>query len=222
MFYSGHLSKGAFMRLEKKNLLLYGIVDISVVENFHLEEKVEAAIKGGVTMIQLRNKKNIPVNMYEIAQKIQKICRQFQVPFIINGDVAATYQLGADGIHLSRNDIGVKTAISTLGERKIIGISVHSVQEALLAEAAGATYIGCGSVFPVDFEEENLSLEDLGSICSLVNIPVIAIGGITIDNVDKLKGIKIDGIASVRGIFGCTNITETVQEFRNKVEILIG
>ena len=149
----------------------------------------------------------------EEAMQIKKLAKSYQVPFVINDDVEIALKCEADGVHLGQKDMAVDRARSILGADKIIGISAQTVKQAEQAQSQGADYIGVGAVFNTSTKSDALevSFDTLRKICDAVTIPVIAIGGINIDNVQKLKGSGIQGIAVVSAIFASKNITKATQ-----------
>jgi thiamine-phosphate pyrophosphorylase len=227
----------------EKSLLLYAVTDRSWLEYaqiktedgstgrlrdkpLSLAEACELAIQGGVTMIQLRNKEfgtGISDRGLEEALEVRDVCRKYSVPFIIDDDVDMAVKLEADGVHLGLDDTDLVTARKMLGSRAIIGATAHNTKEAMAAEAAGADYLGCGAVFPTSTKavKNKLSYEELKNITSHVSIPVVAIAGITADNVGKLKGSGIAGAATVSGVFAAEDIKKEAERFRAELESMI-
>ena len=210
------------MKCDKKSLLLYAVTDRTWLGGETLYEQVEKAIKGGVTFVQLREKDLDKESFLNEAQEIQKLCRTYNIPFVINDNVEIARTINADGVHVGQRDMKAGNVRAILGEDKILGVSAQTVEQALLAEKEGADYLGVGAVFPTGSKEdaEDVSFDTLKDICSAVNIPVVAIGGIGAGNVSKLENSGISGIAVISAIFAADDIesaTENLKELTKKV-----
>lgn len=192
----------------KLNCKLYAITDSSYIR-LPLSEQVEAAVSGGADIIQLREKNISNEEYIEKAKEILSVTKKYGVPLIINDNVNVALLSGADGVHLGQTDGDPKAARQILGENAIIGVTAKSVLQAKSAEAAGADYLGSGAMFvsPTKPNAKALSISELCEICSSVNIPVFAIGGINEENVKHLEDCGISGIAVVSAVFG----SETVE-----------
>ena len=199
-----------------EDLLLYAVTDRSWLKGETLYEQVEKALKGGATFIQLREKTLDETAFLKEAKEIQTLCRQYKVPFVINDNVELALQIGADGVHVGQSDMEAGHVRTKLGPDKIIGVSAHSVEEALLAQERGADYLGCGAAFPTGSKDDVsvLSHETLKAICAAVDIPVVAIGGIGRKNVMELKGTGIDGVAVISAIFAQDDIESATRELK--------
>ena len=198
------------MRLKKEQCLLYAVTDRSWLRGQTLAQQVEAALRGGVTMLQLREK-NLDEEAFEReARVIQDLCRSFDVPFIINDNVELAKKLNADGVHVGQSDRAAAEVRAYLGADKIIGVTAKTVRQALDAERAGADYLGSGAVFGTDTKPDAvpLSLDRFQEICESVAIPVVAIGGVCCENIMALRGRKMSGFAVVSGIFAAEDIEE--------------
>ena len=208
------------MRFDRKQLLLYGVTDRSWLNGQTLYEQVRQALEGGVSFLQLREKNLSEQAFLEEAKEIQKLCREYKVPFIINDNVDLALEIDADGVHVGQDDMEAGEVRKRLGEDKIIGVSAHSVEEALRAKKCGATYLGSGAVFGsgTKKDEGTLDHEVLKEICAAVQIPVVAIGGISRDNILQLKGTGIDGVAVISAIFAQKDIRAAAQELRKLSE----
>lgn len=173
-----------------------------------LPASVEEAIKGGATIIQLREKNKNKNEIIEMAKELKLICRKYNVPLIINDSVEIAYKSGADGVHLGLDDGDLLYARRVLGENAIIGATAHNFNEARTAWAAGADYLGCGAVFGSNTKHDTvpISIGELKSICNGIEIPVVAIGGINAENIMKLKNTGISGAAVVSAIFAQEDI----------------
>lgn len=204
------------MNCDKKDLLLYAVTDRHWLNGETLYSQVEKALKGGATFIQLREKKLDEGSFLEEAKEIQKLCKEYNVPFVINDNVEIAKKINADGVHVGQSDMEAQNVREILGDDKIIGVSAQTVEQALLAEKHGADYLGVGAVFKTGSKDdaEEVSHDELERICKAVSIPVIAIGGITHDNVKELAGRGIVGIAVISAIFGQKAIENATKELK--------
>lgn len=204
------------MNCDKKDLLLYAVTDRHWLNGETLYSQVEKALKGGATFIQLREKKLDEGSFLEEAKEIQKLCKEYNVPFVINDNVEIAKEINADGVHVGQSDMEAQNVREILGDDKIIGVSAQTVEQALLAEKHGADYLGVGAVFKTGSKDdaEEVSHDELERICKAVSIPVIAIGGITHNNVKELAGRGIVGIAVISAIFGQKDIENATKELK--------
>lgn len=204
---------------EKDMLSLYAITDRHWLDGRELCEVCEEALKGGITMLQYRDKNKSFDELCMEAEKLHALCKAYNVPLIINDNVDVALAVDAEGVHLGQGDMSPIEARKLLGENKIIGVTARSVEQAIKAEKDGADYLGSGAVFGTSTKGDavKMSLETLHNICSAVNIPVCAIGGITNDNITELYGTRISGVAVVSGIFAAKDITETTKEMKLKI-----
>lgn len=196
------------MHLSRENCLLYAVTDRSWLRGQTLAQQVEAALRGGATMVQLREK-DLEEDAFEReARVIQDLCRSFHVPFLINDNVELAKRLDADGVHVGQSDEAADAVRAYLGPNKIIGVTAKTVQQALDAEKAGADYLGSGAVFGTSTKPDAipLPLDRFQEICESVSIPVVAIGGITSEIILQLEGRKMSGFAVVSGIFAAEDI----------------
>lgn len=191
------------MKCDKKDLLLYGVTDRTWLDGRDLADVVEQSILGGVTMVQLREKDLAHDAFLEEARRIGQICRRHGVPFLIDDDVELAAAVGADGVHVGQHDMEAGMARAKVGPDMLLGVSAQTVEQALRAQAAGADYLGVGAVFPTGTktDAEAVSYDTLKAICEAVDIPVVAIGGIGPDNVAKLAGNGICGVAVVSALY---------------------
>lgn len=192
------------MKCDKKNMLLYAVTDRAWTGRMSLYEQVEAALKNGVTCVQLREKELDEAAFLEEAKKMAALCRSYGVPLIINDNVDVAIACGADGVHVGQSDMAASDVRSRVGEDMIIGVSAHTVEEALEAVKNGADYLGLGAVFSTSTKTDAgaMARETLKAICEAVDIPKVAIGGISRDNLMQLAGSGVDGVAVVSAIFG--------------------
>lgn len=204
------------MNCSRKMMRLYAVTDRSWLNGQTLYEQVEQALKGGVTLVQLREKGLGAEQFLQEARQIQQLCRRFGVPLIINDSIEVALAVDADGVHLGQDDANAAQARQLLGKDKIIGVSAHNVQEALQAVQDGADYLGSGAVFGSGTKTNvsTLPMQTLREICSAVPIPVVAIGGITEQNLQQLSGSGIAGAAVVSAIFAQENIEEAAIRLR--------
>lgn len=211
------------MGLNKKDLLLYAVTDRSWLGDHTLYQDVEAAIKGGATFIQLREKKLDQEHFLEEAKEIKELCRKYQVPFVINDNVDIALAMDADGVHVGQSDMEAGMVREKLGPNKIIGVSAQTVEQAVLAEQKGADYLGVGAVFPTGSKDDavEVSYDTLKAICEAVHIPVIAIGGISTGNVAELAGSGICGIAVISAIFAKPDIEMATKELKKQTRKML-
>mgnify|MGYP000470857770 FL=1 len=196
------------MNCDKKDLLLYAVTDRAWLGDKTLSWQVEESLKGGATMIQLREKHLDHEHFLKEAKEIKELCRKYQVPFLINDDVDLAVEVDADGVHVGQHDMEAGEVRKKIGPNRILGVSAQTVEQALLAQQAGADYLGVGAVFPTGTKDDAdaVSIQTLGEICHAVNIPVVAIGGIGQHNVMQLAGSGICGIAVVSAIYAQPDI----------------
>ncbi len=192
------------MNFKSKDLLLYAITDRRWEGEKSLYEQVEEALKGGVTILQIREK-NMPTNDFiKEAREIKKLCDKYDVPLIINDNVEVALEIDADGVHVGQSDMGASNVRKLIGSDKILGVSARTVEEALEAQKNGADYLGIGSAFSTSTKTDIdlLAHSDIKKICEKVSIPVVAIGGISKDNILELSGLGLSGVSIISAIFG--------------------
>lgn len=201
-----------------EELLLYAVTDRAWLNGETLYEQVEKALKGGTTFVQLREKSLDEESFLQEAVEIKELCRKYHVPFVINDNVDIAIKMDADGVHVGQSDMEAGDVRAKLGPDKIIGVSAQTVEQAVLAEKRGADYLGVGAVFPTGSKDDadDVSHETLKAICNAVSIPVIAIGGISSNNVLKLEGTGICGIAVISAIFAQKDIEQATAELKKK------
>jgi thiamine-phosphate diphosphorylase len=212
------------MRLDKKHMLLYAVTDRAWVGTKSLYEQVKEALENGVTCVQLREKELNESDFLKEAKQISALCKEYKVPFIVNDNVNIAIACKADGIHIGQEDMELTNVRKLVGEDMIIGVSAHTVEEAIKAQEGGADYIGIGAVFATSTKTDVdlLSFATLKSICEAVDIPTVAIGGIKKDNICKLKGSGIDGVAVVSAIFAAKDIATATKELLFEVKKAVG
>jgi thiamine-phosphate pyrophosphorylase len=212
------------MNCDRKDLLLYAVTDRSWLRGGTLYEQVEKALQGGATMLQLREKELGETAFLDEAKRIKALCRYYGVPFIVNDSVAIAAAVGADGVHVGQSDMEAGSVREMLGRDKIVGVSAQTVEQALLAEKRGADYLGVGAVFPTGTKTDasEVPYDTLSAISAAVHIPVVAIGGIGLQNVMELRGSGICGVSVVSAIFAAENITEATEELKAKTLQMLG
>ena len=201
---------------------LYLVTDRDVLKGRNLITCVEAAILGGVTLIQLREKNISSLEFYNIAVKVKELTDKYNIPLIINDRVDVAIVIDAAGVHLGQSDFSCEVARKIMGKDKLIGISAGNLEEALLAEKQGADYIGVGAIFPTGtkLDAKAVSINTLKDIKRSIKIPVVAIGGINERNYILLKNTGIDGIAVISAILGKDDIKEATETFQvSKIKI---
>lgn len=211
------------MKCNREMMKLYGVTDRSWLGARTLYEQVEAAIKGGATIIQLREKKMPEEEFLQEARELKMLCNAYKIPFIINDNISVALAMDADGVHLGQGDMELKQAREILGPDKIIGVSAHNVEEAVQAEKNGADYLGAGAVFSTASKADvtSLSMETLKEICEAVSIPVVAIGGISEENMDQLKGTGISGVAVISALFAQVDVCQAATRLCEKLSYII-
>ena len=205
------------MKLNNSDLILYAVTDRTWLDGRKLYDDVEKAIQGGATLIQLREKNLTHEEFRTEALEIQKLCKKYKIPFIINDDVKLACEIDADGVHVGQDDMEAGNVRNLIGSEKILGVSVQTPEQAILAESRGADYLGAGAVFHTDskLDAADVSHETLKKICASVKIPVVAIGGINAKNINQLAGTGIAGVAIISAIFAADDIEKSASELRN-------
>ena len=210
--------------MNPQQLRLYAVTDRSWLKPGEiLVEVVETLLKAGVTCVQLREKEAEDAFILQEAQELKALCHRYGVPFLVNDRPDLAQAVGADGVHVGQEDTGLVEARNLLGANALLGGSAHTVEEALAAQAAGADYLGCGAVFSSGTKHNvsQMSLETLSAICQAVDIPVVAIGGVSLDNLPLLAGTGIAGVAVISGLFAAADKTEAAQAFLRQLEGLV-
>jgi len=200
-------------RETRVDLSLYAVTDRRWTSS--LKDDVEKAIEGGVTIVQLREK-GVPYNEFvSVAKEIKCVTDKYRIPLIINDNVDVAMEVNADGVHIGQSDGNAGNIRKRIGN-KILGVSVRTVEEARKAQEDGADHLGCGAVFGTSSKNDAdlMSIDTLKEICSSVSIPVVAIGGISKDNMMQLKGTGICGVAVISAIFAQKDIKEAAKELR--------
>lgn len=220
---------------DKKYLALYGVTDrwwvkqklekagAPVTDDALREgllEDTKAALEGGMTYVQMREKGD-PMTEDELlteALALKALCEEYGVPFVIDDDVELAVKCGADGVHVGQSDMACVEARRALGSARVVGVSAQTVEQAVQAEKDGADYLGVGAVFPTGSKDDadDVSHDTVKAICEAVSIPVIAIGGISKDNVGQLAGLGLDGVAVISAIYASDDLKAATEELKAK------
>ena len=226
---------------DKQYLALYGVTDrwwvkqklekagVPVTDDALREgllEDTKAALEGGMTYVQMREKGD-PMTEDELlteALALKALCAEYGVPFVIDDDVELAVKCGADGVHVGQSDMACVEARKALGSAKVVGVSAQTVEQAIQAEKDGADYLGVGAVFPTGSKDDadDVSHDTVKAICEAVSIPVIAIGGISKDNVGQLAGIGLDGIAVISAIYASDDLKSATEDLKAKTVAALG
>lgn len=210
------------MSVTANDFCLYAVTDRQWLKGKSLSSQVKEAVLGGVTFVQLREKNLSTAAFIDLAREVKAVTDAHHIPFVINDSIEVAIQTDADGVHLGQNDLSIESARLLLGADKIIGISVHTVAEAIEAEAQGADYLGVGAIFHTGTKEDAvaLSLDHLQAIVKAVQIPVVAIGGIQLDRIASFEGSGISGIAVVSALFANGDVRSAAVDLKKSVSSL--
>ncbi len=211
------------MKLDKKSLLLYAVTDRAWLNGRRLAADVEKALEGGATFVQLREKDATFDEFVAQAKEVKEVCKKYGVPFVINDNIEVALAVDADGIHVGQSDMEAGSVRQRLGRDKILGVSTRTVEEALLAQERGADYLGVGAMFQTStkLDAADVTFQELREICKAVEIPVVAIGGISSKNVEELQGTGIDGVAVVSALFAAEDIQLASVEMKEKLKRIV-
>ena len=211
------------MKCDKQMMRLYAVTDRAWTGKQSLYEQVEAALKGGATCVQLREKALSAEEFLAEALEIRELCGRYHVPFFINDNVEIAIRCKADGIHVGQEDMAAAQVRRRVGPDMMIGVSAHSVEEALEAVKHGADCLGVGAMFSTSTKTDVnlLPKETLRAICEAVDVPVVAIGGINKDNISLLAGTGVDGVALVSAIFASDDIETACRQLRQLSEDMV-
>lgn len=210
------------MKIEAEKLKLYAVTDSTWLNGRRLADVVRESIEGGATVIQYREKEKSYAEQLAEAREVQAVCKQYNVPFIVNDSVALTAEIDADGVHLGLDDGDLVEARKILGDGKIIGASTHNVAEALAAQAQGADYLGCGAVFGSTTKSNVCEITPavLADVTAAVDVPVVAIGGINRENISQIYGCGLAGAAVISAIYAQKDIKQAAQDMLDLAEKL--
>ena len=211
------------MKFNEKMFLLYAVTDQAWVGKQTLLEQIEDALKGGATIVQLREKKMDEDSFVEEAVQVRDLCHKYNVPLIINDNVDVALKSKADGVHVGIEDAPVAEIRKRVPAGFIIGATCKTVEQAKAAEAAGADYMGVGAVFPSPTKTNAVRItnEQLREIVSSVSIPAVAIGGISYENVCEIKSSSVSGVAVVSAIFGAEDIEKATALLKERVKAVV-
>lgn len=211
------------MKCDKKNMLLYAVTDRVWTKGTSLYEQVKAALENGVTCVQLREKEMDEEEFLKEAFEIRALCREYGVPFVINDNVEIAVKCGADGVHVGQEDMTASDVRKRVGEKMMIGVSAHTVEEAVRAVENGADYLGLGAVFCTSTKTnvKAMPAETLKAICQAVDVPTVAIGGISEENIPLLYESGVDGIAVVSAIFASEDPGAAAKRLRCLAEDMV-
>lgn len=204
------------MHNKKLDCTLYLVTDRDVLKGRDLKRAVEDAILGGTTLVQLREKNVSSKEFYEIAKDIKSITDKYNIPLIINDRLDIALAVEAEGVHIGQKDLPASLVRKIIGEDKILGVSANTIEDAFKAQKDGADYLGVGAIFPTKSKKdaENTSIETLKKIKDAVSIPIVAIGGVNENNIQKLKETNIDGIAVISAILGKEDIKKACEKLK--------
>lgn len=202
-----------------KELKLYLVTDSDILRERDFYNSIEEALKGGVTMLQLREKNASGKEFLEKAIKLRELTKKYNVKFIINDRVDIAMLCDAEGVHVGQSDIPANKVRELIGEDKILGVSTRTVEEALIAKENGADYLGVGAMFTTrtKLDAKSVSIEKLKEIQEVGKMPVVAIGGLSLSNIDKLKECNVDGYAVVSAILGVSDIKLECEKWIEKI-----
>lgn len=214
--------KGKVKRVEKEQLKLYLVTDSTGLSEEVFLSKVEAALKGGVSFLQIREKDRFTLEYIELTKKVHDISRRYNVPLVVDDRVDVAMATDVEGVHLGQSDMPVDVARKLLGENKIIGATAKTVEQAKIAREMGADYIGVGAIYPTTTKVKTIitSVDTLRDICEKVDIYANAIGGLNKDNIDVLKGVPIAGICVVSAIMKADDPYLATKELLQKIDKL--
>ena len=208
--------------MKKLDTHLYFITDSSGYSEEEFLYRIEEALKGGVTLLQLREKEKSTREYIELAKNVHKITKKYNIPLIIDDRVDVALAIDAEGVHVGQSDMPVYIAKKLMGNDKIVGATAKTVQQAKDACDQGADYLGVGAIYPTKTKVKTIltSVDTLKKICDSVPIPVNAIGGLNKDNIDILNGIPISGICVVSAIMKAENPQKAAKELKNATQFL--
>lgn len=211
------------MKCDNQMMTLYAVTDRAWADRQTLYEQVEAALRGGVTCVQLREKELDEGAFLAEAMELAALCRRYGVPFFVNDNVDIAVKCHADGVHVGQEDMKAADVRARVGDGMMVGVSVHSVEEALEAVKNGADCLGVGAMFSTatKTDADVLPMETLRAICRAVDVPVVAIGGINRKNLMDLAGTGVDGVALVSAIFASTDIEAECRALRSLSERMV-
>ena len=194
---------------------VYLVTDTVYFNDANIWNKMDAALRGGVALVQYRDKTQESRILYERALKMKALCDKYKVPMLVDDRADIAFAVGAAGVHVGQSDLPAEVARRMLGADAIIGVSAHNAEETLAAEAAGADYLGCGAVYPTGTKKDTsvIGVEGLKAIRAVTKLPFVGIGGVTLANYRDVLNAGADGAAIVSAILSADDIESTVQKF---------
>ena len=201
------------------SLKLYLVTDSDILKDRNFYECIEEALKGGVTMLQLREKEASGKEFLEKAIKLRELTKKYIVIFIINDRVVIAMLCDADGVHVGQSDIPANEVRKIIGKDKIVGVSARTIKEAMVAKENGADYLGVGAMFTTTtkLDAKSVTIDQLKAIKKEVKLPIVTIGGLSLNNIEKLKECNIDGFAVVSAILGAVDIKLECEKWIEKI-----
>lgn len=211
------------MKCDRHNMLVYAVTDRAWTGPMSLYQQVQAALENGATCVQLREKELDDAAFLAEAKELAALCKSYGVPFIVNDRVDIAIACGADGVHVGQEDMAASDVRRQVGDGMLIGVSAHTVEEAVEAVQNGADYLGLGAVFSTSTKTDvsTMSYETLKAICAAVDVPTVAIGGINAGNLMQLAGSGVDGVAVVSAIFAQSDPGAAAKRLRALAEELV-
>lgn len=199
---------------------LYLVTDRPLLKGRDLCQTITQAISGGVTLVQLREKNLSTLEFYELAKQVKEVLTPYHIPLMINDRLDIALAVDAEGLHIGQEDLPLPIARQLFGENKVIGLSVSNLAEAQLAQQQGADYLGVGAVFPTStkLDADSVTLAQLKEMKEAVSIPVVAIGGITQDNVEQVLKTGVDGVAVISAILGQADCCKAAKLFKDQLK----
>ena len=206
------------------SLKLYLVTDSDILKDRNFYECIEEALKGGVTMLQLREKEASGKEFLEKPIKLRELTKKYNVKFIINDRVDIAMLCNADGVHVGQSDIPANEVRKLIGKDKIVGVSARTIKEAMVAKENGADYLGVGAMFTTTtkLDAKSVTIDQLKDIKKEVKLPIVTIGGLSLNNIEKLKECNIDGFAVVSAILGATDIKLECEKWIEKINNFSG
>ena len=201
------------------SLKLYLVTDSDILKDRNFYECIEEALKGGVTMLQLREKEASGKEFLEKAIKLRELTKKYNVKFIINDRVDIAMLCDADGVHVGQSDIPANEVRKIIGKDKIVGVSARTIKEAMVAKENGADYLGVGAMFTTTtkLDAKSVTIDQLKAIKKEVKLPIVTIGGLSLNNIEKLKECNVDGFAVVSAILGAVDIKLECEKWIEKI-----
>lgn len=211
------------MSISREQMKLYVVTDRSWLNGKLFIEEIEKTLQGGATLIQLREKELNYDEFLREAKEVKKLTDKYNIPLIINDNVKIVMEINTSGVHIGQGDMDATEVRRLLGKDKILGVTAKTVEQAIKAEKAGASYLGVGAAFSTSTKLDTrvITFEAIRDICKAISIPVVAIGGIDETNIMNLKGLGIDGVALVSSIFAKSDVLQATKQMLNLSEDIL-